>query len=280
MNKVLLTALSIVGFISASLTAPAANLQFEPVYVQAYDASLNPLGTPTSVSVGSYVEFNFGISILDAAPGEDFWRADLSIQPQPELTAVDLFGVGKWMSPATAEAKGLYAAIGYPSPAPALQSYAQYDSNGAAAGGIENHWQIANSDPGNDLVAIDVEAAAAEAANRQYGEMTRPGGGYADQLGSPTLIGTVLFQAISPGFGVGHVSPATPFPSAVSWFGTYEDNESGAGTATNQPPDAYTSTSFGIRVVPEPNSVILASFSVVWLILFSWHKVNRDQQVY
>ena len=271
----LLLVMAILSF--GQTTNSAIGQTFEPVYSQAYNSTLSPIGTPANVAIGDYVQFDFRLDFRFAAAGEDFWRAVFNIQPRPELTPVDLFGVGKWMTPATAESKGLYSATGFSSPPPALQSFAQYDSNGPAAGGIESHWQISNSDPGNDLLAITVQAASTEAANRQYGELARPTAGYADQLGSPSLLGTVLFQATALGFGVGHISPATPFPSTISWFGTYENNQSSTGVPTDQPPNSYTSTTFGVKVVPEPTSLALMILASPWLIPLIWRRAVQLQ---
>jgi hypothetical protein len=158
------------------------------------------------------------------------------------------------MDPATAQGNGYYAA------APSL---AQFDSNGAALGGVQSHWQFGNADFGinpNDLQIIIVEAAAIEAANRQYGESARPAAGNFDALGWPTLIGTLIVQrtALVP-------TEISVSPIAGSPWGLYLGNAIGAGTPTAQPGTTFTGGTLTINV-PEPSTGLIALLAAMFCI--------------
>ena len=110
------------------------------------------------------MQFEVRLTFTGAAADEDFWTAAFNVNLGPGLS-----NSSGWMDPGTAQANGYY---------PASPSLMQYDSNGATPGGVQLHWQNGNGDFGmnpDDLQAIIVEAASAEAANRKYGEVGRPG---------------------------------------------------------------------------------------------------------
>ncbi len=191
--------------------------------------------------VGGYLQIEFRMSLEAVAPGEDFWTAIFNVELGPGLE-----NNSGWLDPATAQANGYY---------PVAPSLAQFDSNGATAGGVQFHWQFGNADFGvdpNDLLAVIVEASSAEAANRQYGEATRPGAGFPDGLGSPTLLGTLIVKrtGLEP-------TSITVAPIAGSPWGLYTDNTAGDGTATSQPNSAFAGGTLGIAV-PEPGGLSLA----------------------
>lgn len=218
-------------------------LQLDPHYVQSFDSLLTPLGTLAGngegTPVGGYLQVEFRMNLSDTAVGEDFWIAIFDVGVGPGLVAAT-----QWMSPATAQAGGLY---------PFAPSLGFYDNNGPALGGIKPHWEYANADFGvdpNDLVGIIVEASEEESANRQYGEVTRPGFGNSDGLGHPTLIGTLLLQRTD-------LSPIsiTVSPIAGSAWGTYTDNFTGTGNFTTQLSSSFIGGS--LSSVPEPSSLLL-----------------------
>ena len=94
-------------------------------------------------------QFDVLMTISELEEDQDFWLASLDVNLGPGLT--DLLG---WV-PASGT----------------------YDHDGIPITPEKNHWQNGNLDAGtdsNDLRVILVEAAAAEAANRQYGEGGRP----------------------------------------------------------------------------------------------------------
>lgn len=232
-----------------------AMLTIRPEYVQSFDSSLAPLGVlpdnGAGTPVGGYLQFAFRIELDGAAANEDFWIAAFNVGLGPGLQ-----NFSGWLDPGLAQANGYY---------PAGLALAQYDSNGATAGGINSHWDYSNADFGldpNDLKSIIVETSPAQAWNRQYGEPTRPGAGFADDLGSPTLIGAVLVQRVDlvPTF-------VDVTPIAGSPWGTYVDNASGDGTATSQSGDSFHSESVGVGV-PEPSAMLLASLGGALVLLF------------
>jgi len=230
---------------SSQFTARGATISITPGYVQSFDAALNPIGTLASggatTPLGGYLQYEFRLTLNDAAPGEDFWTAIFDVQLAPGLEIAS-----GWLDPGVAQANGYYP------PAPSL---AMYDSNGATPGGIEAHWQFGNADFGlnsNDLKSIIVEVSPQEAANRQYGEAARPGQGAADDLGFPTLLGTIVVrrtEMISSSMAVA--------PIEGSAWGTYTNNELGAGDFTPQAATTF-STSTVQLAVPEPATFGLA----------------------
>jgi hypothetical protein len=245
-------------FVACCLAAgfsQAAVLTIRPEYVQSFDASLAPLGAlpnnGAGTPVGGYLQFGFRIELDGAAANEDFWTAAFDVNLGPGLQQSS-----GWLDPGIAQTNGYY---------PAGLALAQYDANGATAGGINSQWDYSNADFGldpNDLRSIIVETSPPQASNRQYGEPTRPGAGFADDLGSPTLIGAILVQRIDlvPTF-VG-VSPIAGSP-----WGTYVDNAAGDGTATSQSGTSFRSESVSVGV-PEPSAMLLAGMGGAMALLF------------
>ena len=158
------------------------------------------------------------------------------------------------MDPGTAKANGYY---------PASPSLMEFDSNGASPGGVQLHWQNGNGDFGmnpNDLQSIIVEAGSAEAANRQYGEVGRPGAGSPDGLGDPTLIGTFIVQRTAVEDSSISISPIAGSP-----WGSYIGNANGLGTPTSQPASSFTGGTVSVGV-PEPATWGLAIMAVASLL--------------
>jgi hypothetical protein len=242
----------------APAVATAGMIFVNPLYTRAYDSNFTPLAAGTPIQPGMILQIDVRMSVTGLAAAEDFLGMSLNVALSSGLQAVDN-GSGKWMLPAVAEGNGLYTA--YPSPLPAMQNYGLYDGNGAAIGGVKNHWQT-NADLGanqNDLQGISIEASASEAANRQYGEAVRPAAGYADQLGSPTLVGTFLVRYNGPGLQSITLSSI----GGSDWL-TYINNAAGNGTSFTQPAGSY----FGGQLtVPEPDSLVLAllAFGIISL---------------
>jgi hypothetical protein len=236
--------------------ALGASISIEPSYVQSFDAGLNSLGIlpgqGATTPVGAYLQYEFRMALADLEPDEDFWTAILNVQLGPGLE------IGSsWLDPATAQLNGYYP----PSP-----SLASYDSNGAAGGGIQFHWQFGNEDFGvdsGDLQTIIIEVSPEEAANRQYGELVRPSAGDADGLGSPTLLGTILVKRTAL-----VASSVTVAPIDGSSWGTYVGNALGDGVLTAQ----EDSSSFGggtvMLAVPEPGTLGLALLAAVLGVFF------------
>jgi hypothetical protein len=234
--------------ISMPATLRASSVSLTPVYVQSFDSSLAPLGAladnGAATPLDGYMQFEVRLTFSDAAPNEDFWTAAFNVG-----LGAGLSNSSGWMDPGTAQANGYY---------PASPSLAQYDSNGAAPGGIEFHWQNGNGDFGmnpNDLQAIIVEASSAEAANRQYGEVGRPGAGSADGLGEPTLIGTFLVQRTAEVASTISITPIAGMP-----WGSYVSNADGLGVPTSHAASSFTGGTVSVPV-PEPSSLLLAAFA-------------------
>ncbi|HEY1600965.1 MAG TPA: hypothetical protein VGG64_15285 [Pirellulales bacterium] len=243
------------------VTARASLVSLTPVYVQSFDSSLTSLGTlannGASTPLDGYLQFEVRLTFTDAAPDEDFWTAAFNINLGPGLT-----NSSGWMDPGTAQANGYY---------PSAPSLAEYDSNGATAGGIEMHWQNGNGDFGinpNDLQAIIVEAASAEAANRQYGEAGRPGAGSQDALGDPTLIGTFIVQRtelVSSSIGI--------TPISGSPWGSYVSNLDGQGVPTSHTASSFTGGTLSVPA-PEPSSLLLAAFAAGALVVRRGYRLH------
>jgi hypothetical protein len=234
-------------------TANAASIVIEPVYVQSLDAGFMPLGKlendGAATPVDALLHYEFRLRVDDLAADEDFWIAIFNIELGPGLQAV-----GGWMDPGTAQANGLYEQ---------LPSLANYDSNGAALGGIQAHWQFGNADFGvdaNDLRSIVVEASGPEAANRQYGELVRPAAGSTDGLGSPTLIGAMLVRRLEMVPSSVRVTPIDGSP-----WGIYQGNEQGLGNLVALPNSTFTSGELEL-LVPEPSGMSLA-LGAAWLLV-------------
>ncbi len=233
-------------FAALPMTLRASMITIAPSYVQSFDSSMGSLGSlpnnGAATPVDGYMQFEFRISLADLAADEDFWTAAFNINLGPGLT--DSSG---WMSPALAQVNNYY---------PASPSLAQFDSNGALPGGVEMHWQYSNDDFGassTDLQSIIVEAASAEAANRQYGEAVRPAAGSPDGLGSPTLIGSIIVQrtALVP-------STITVAPIAGQPWGTYVGNSTGDGVPTAHSAASFIGESVAVPA-PEPATFWLAA---------------------
>src|SRR5580698_7195996 len=133
-----------VVLISISTALHASTIALTPIYVQSFDSSLAPLGSlannGAATPQGGYMQFEVRMTLSDAAPDEDFWTAAFNVN-----LGAGLANSSGWMDPGTAQANGYY---------PASPSLAEYDSNGAGAGGVEMHWQNGNGDFGinsNDL---------------------------------------------------------------------------------------------------------------------------------
>jgi len=271
MKKILTTSLALAALLAAASVASAANLQLSSNLAQNFDSTLATKGSGAAgIQPGTYELVDIRASLSNLAAGENFWTALFNVTVVPKngapangLTATDL-GTGMWLSPAAASSNGLYDWRTPASPAPALQSYAQYDSNGASLGGTVAHWQNGNADLGssvNDLNVIGVEATAAEANNRRYGEASRPSAGYGDQLGGPTLLGSVLFQGVTAG---SYDIVLTPI--AGSPWGIYTGNAAGAGTTSAQPAASMSFVAATITVVPEPASMVMLAMGGIALV--------------
>ncbi len=246
--------------VALPMVAQAASIAIVPSYVQSFDSALAPLGAlpnnGAATPVGGYLQIEFRMTLAGAAADEDFWTAIFNVTPGPGLG-----NASGWMDPATAQGNGYYAV------APSL---AQFDSNGAALGGVQSHWQFGNADFGinpNDLQSIIVEAAAVEAANRQYGESARPAAGDIDALGWPTLIGTLVVQrtALVP-------TDIAVSPIAGSPWGMYVGNAAGAGTPIAQPGTSFTGGTIQVGV-PEPSTSLLALIAIAPL--RAWQRRGR-----
>jgi len=257
----------------APALASAANISITPVYAQAYtpDAVNGPhaIGTPGTVQPGTIIQFDVRMTVSNLAAGENFWAAGFNVNLPSTLSKADPFGAGQmWLDPGLAEQLGL-ASYTYPadgsSPAPA-HSYAQYRGNTANTIG-SNHWQGSNGDAGiaGDLRGILVETAAAEANNRRYGEATRPGAGRADQLGSPTLLGT--FFAIANATGT-----LTIGPSLDPTWGTFVNNSTGTGTVNPLLSQAFTGGSVVVTVVPEPATIVMMGLAGFGFVVAARHR--------
>jgi len=250
--------------ISISTALHASTIALTPIYVQSFDSSFAPLGNlannGAATPQGGYMQFEVRMTLSDAAPDEDFWTAAFNVNLRSGLA-----NSSGWMDPGTAQANGYY---------PASPSLAQYDSNGAATGGVEMHWQNGNGDFGpnsNDLQAIIVEASSTEAANRQYGELTRPAAGFADGLGDPTLIGTVIVQRTLDVPTSISITPIAGMP-----WGSYVSNSTGDGTPTSHSALSFTGGTVSIPV-PEPSTLILAAFGLASLAAWGWRRRIRSR---
>jgi len=258
-------------FAAAPFVSSAATIVLTATQSQVFDgATFAPLGNPANVQAGQFVEIDVSMTLNGAAADQDFWTAIFNVNVSPKagsqstgFTPVDL-GAGFWNAPGTAAQNGLYV-WRTPNPPPATASYATYDNNGATPGGVVNHWQNGNADVGsnvNDLQVIAVEATAAEANNRQYGETPRPKAGFGDQLGSPTLIGSVLFQAVANG-----TYDVTVTPIAGAPWGIYSGNTTGAGTTSAQQAAGFSGVAATVTVgVPEPASLALMSLGALAMV--------------
>ena len=240
-----LTCICFLLLTSAHLTAQAATISITPSYVQSFDAaevSIGKLaGDGAATPVGGYLQYEFRLTLGNLASDEDFWTAIFDVQLAPGLEIAS-----GWLDPGVAQANGYY---------PAAPSLAMYDSNGSTPGGVQAHWQFGNADFGlnpNDLKSIIVEASSQEAANRQYGEATRPGQGADDDLGFPTLLGTILVRRTEL-----IASSVAVVPIEGSAWGTYTNNEFGGGFFTSQAPTSFSSSAVQL-VVPEPATFSLA----------------------
>ena len=272
MKRILVLSTLAALLVCAPMMASASTLTMTAVYEQAYDGTtLAALGTPTIVPNGDYVQVDVKIQLQGLAAGENFWTTFFNLTNTAGITPVQLAST-YWMTPATA--KNNFNSIpisggpdySYPSPAPSLQDYANYDANGPSLGGSTPHWQSANTDSGsntNDLLSINVEVPASEANNRRYGEASRPGAGYADQLGSPTLIGSVLYQVSAQG-----AQTISLTPIGGSAWGTWINNSSGTSTTTNALSTGFTGVGFTIGV-PEPASIALLGLGGLGLVAFA-----------
>jgi hypothetical protein len=222
MKTLALTAAIAATALTAS--AQAASLDVIPTYVGYYSADFStftPASTPAP-GAGRNHQVDFAIRLNNAAANEDFWTATFNINLGSGVTAVDL-GAGFWNP-----------------------SSGQYDSNGSLPGGNASHWALGNGDFGadsNDLQIISLETGSSEANNRQYGETPRPKAGSADQLGSPTLIGSVYFT------WDGSSSSISVSPIGGAAWGVYTAN----GTGTGEPTGITGGFSGGtLTLVPEP----------------------------
>jgi hypothetical protein len=249
-----LFAFALLAAVQISATATAATINITPVYVQSFAEGLVPLGAlpndGAATPVGGMLHYEFRLSVDELMAGEDFWTAIFDVNLGPGLEAVTT-----WMDPGTAQANEFYAL----SP-----SLATYDSNGAALGGVQQHWQYGNGDFGldpDDLQSIIVEAAPSEAANRQYGELFRPGAGNPDALGSPTLIGAILVRRTELVASSVSVSPIGGSP-----WGTYTDNALGQGDLVAQPGTSFRGET-AMLPVPEPSSVALCIAAAATLLV-------------
>ncbi len=125
------------------------------------------------------------------------------------------------------------------------------------------HWQNGNGDFGpnpNDLQAIIVEASSTEAANRQYGELTRPAAGFPDGLGDPTLIGTVIVQRTLDVPSSISITPIAGMP-----WGSYIANATGSGIPTSHSASSF-SGGTALVPVPEPATLTLATLALLALL--------------
>jgi hypothetical protein len=236
--------------ISLSTGLDASSIVLTPVYVQSFDSAFAPLGqlaeNGAATPQNGYLQFEVRLTLSGAAADEDFWTAAFNVN-----LGSGLANSSGWMDPATAQANGYYAA------APSL---AAYDSNGAAAGGIQLHWQNGNGDFGsnsNDLQAIVVEASSAEAFNRQYGELIRPAIGSPDGLGDPTLIGTVIVRRTLDVPSSISITPIAGMP-----WGSYVSNSTGSGTPTSHSALTF-SGGTALISVPEPATLTLAALALL-----------------
>jgi hypothetical protein len=108
----------------------------------------------------------------------------------------------------------------------------------------------------NDLKAIVITMFPAEAANRQYGEAIRPGAGYADQLGSPTLLGSILVRY--DGSGTQQITLATPLSGPDGqWWSTIPNNANGTGLLVAQPSELFSGASLSLPLTPVPEPATL-----------------------
>jgi hypothetical protein len=240
-----------VQFVLLQSAAWAATISITPSYVQSFDAEQNPLGklagNGATTPLGGYLQYEFRLSVDELTADEDFWTAIFDVQLGPGLE-----NASGWLDPGIAQANGYY---------PAAPSLSMYDSNGSTPGGIQAHWQYGNADFGqdsNDLKSIIIETSPTEAANRQYGETIRPAQGAADNLGSPTLLGTVVVRRdeMMPSF----ISIA---PIAGSAWGVYTDNALGDGIPTAQPPGTLSASTLDLAV-PEPGTFVLAFSAIIF----------------
>lgn len=239
------------------MDAQGATISIAPSYVQSFDSALGPLGSlpndGAATPVGGYLQYEFRLALDGPEFGEDFWTAIFDVQLSPGL---EIFS--PWLDPGTAQLEGLY---------PDAPSLAAYDSNGATAGGMQFHWQYGNEDFGldsNDLESIIVEAAPGEAANRQYGEIERPGAGSPDGLDSPTLIGTIIVRRSEL-----TISAVSVVPIDGSPWGVYVGNSVGEGMPLPQSGGAF-SGGTAVLVVPEPGTFALALFGMIALFVTRW----------
>jgi len=251
--------------LSAAPAWSAAGITITPVYAQAFDVALNPIGKPGIVPTGGYIAIDFRMSLSGLASDEDFGVVTFNINSTPGLVPIDFDGY--WMNPGAAWLSGAYSGWRFfPVPPPARQSFYEYDGNGVAVGGFLSHWQAGNADFGsdfNDLQDIFVGANRMEASNRQYGEAVRPAAGYPDQLGGPadggTLLGTVIYQLNGPNQSV------SVSPSVVLTWGTYQNNSTGTGTAVSYDASTFTGMTL-LAPVPEPSTFALAALGAVALL--------------
>jgi PEP-CTERM motif len=267
--------LAIVFVLSLSIPSFAASLSMSLVHSRTFDASMNPLASGSPIQAGDIMLIDVRMQLLGAAVNEDFGNTSFSIGLSSGLSAVDLGG-GKWMSPAAAESSGVYT--DYPASAPSLQSYGQFDSNGSLPSGIQSHW-LTNTDGGkdsNDLQAIIVAMFPSEAANRQYGEAVRPGAGYADQLGSPTLLGRFLVQY--DGSGTQQITLAPPLPFG-QWWSTIPNNANGTGQLVAQPSDNYFGATLSLPITPVPEPATLG-MGIVGIALLVASRRARSMQAF
>lgn len=248
-----LALLLVLALASAGAAARAATITITPVYVQSFSEGLIPLGAlpdgGAATPVGGLLHYEFRLSVENLGPSEDFWTAIFNVNLGAGLEAAT-----SWMDPGTAQANELYAL------SPSLNTY---DSNGAALGGVKQHWQFGNGDFGldpNDLKSIIVETAPDEAANRQYGELNRPGAGNADALGSPTLIGALLVRRTELVTSMIGVSPIAGSP-----WGVYENNAAGLGIPVERPGASFAGEETMLSV-PEPSTAALAVAGLIGLL--------------
>lgn len=225
--------------VSASQAGAAALLTMDLQYVGSFDndVNFNPIAPvvfdgsqPYNAANVHQFDVRFGLNGQDLT--EDFWTVAFNLHLGPGLTALD-FGGGKWNP-----------------------SSGSFDSNGALAGGVQNHWQAGNGDLGfdsNDLLAINIEAAKTEANNRQYGEAVRPKTGTPDLLGSPTLLGTIFVTYN----GTQNSQIVLDFITGDPW-GTYINNSTGTGATSSRSATTAIGDGFqftGINPVPEPSTL-------------------------